>query len=628
MAVVAAGPLVGAALGVLALASACAPAARTPGPESLAPVAESAAVAPGTAAPVAPAVPAPSAGLPAPLDTAVPPLASLTLREKAAQVVMPWISGDYWAADAAARDSAMRLAGADGVGGFIVGVGSSPYDIAEKLNALQRTARIPLLIASDLESGLGTRVRGGTAFPGNMALGATGRELDAYEVGRVAALEGRAIGIHLDFAPVVDVNNNPQNPIINVRSFGEDPRRVAVLGAAFVRGLREHGMLSTAKHFPGHGDTGTDSHIALPVVTASRARLDSVELVPFRAAIAAGADAVMAAHLAVPSLAGPDAPPATLSRTVLDTLLRGDLGFRGLIVTDALNMGAVVTRYGPARAAVMALQAGADILLMPVNAEATIAAVVDAVGRGDVSEARLDSSVARILAVKQRLGLFQHRQVDPARVAAAVGTAANAALAQDISQRSLVLVKDSLGLVPLPAASRHRVFVLCYGDENSRDVGATFLQAARGALDTVRTMRLWPSSGPASLDSARAAAAGAGTILFLAASRPTAWHPDAVDIPDAVAGLIEQLATGNAPVIAVSLGSPYVLRQIPNVSAYVAAWSDTDPIEFALARALLGLAPVTGTLPVSLPPAYPLGTGITRTPGAAAGAAVAPRGAP
>ncbi len=584
------------------------------------PVAESLAVAPPAAEsaaapeslPVAPAV-----GVPA-----------LTLREKAAQLVMPWIPGDYWANDAAALDTALRLVRDDEVGGIIIGVGSSPYDVAEKLNTLQRAARLPLLVAADLEAGLATRTRGGTGFPGNMALGATGRELDAYEVGRVTALEGRAIGIHLDFAPVMDVNNNPANPIINVRSFGEDPVRVAELGSAFIRGLREHGMLSTAKHFPGHGDTGTDSHLALPVITASRARMDSVELVPFRAAVRAGADVVMAGHIAVPGLAGPDAPPATLSPFVLDTLLRDQLGFRGIVVTDALNMGAIVGRYGAARAAVMALEAGADILLMPVNAHAVIDSVTAAVARGEVSEARLDSSVARLLAVKARLGLFRHRLVDIDRIAAVVGSAGNTALAQDIAARSLVLVKDSLGLVPLPAARRHRVFVLTYGDENSRDVGGGIVAAWRSAFDTLRTMRLWPASGPASLDSARAEAAAAGLVVFLAASRPTAWHPDAVDIPGPVADLVQQIA-GGEPVVAVSLGSPYVLGQIPQVSAFVAAWTDDDAIERAVARALLGMAPVTGHLPVSLPPAFTAGSGLQR-PGPAdlPGGGVRSRSAP
>jgi beta-N-acetylhexosaminidase len=562
--------------------------------------AESLAAAPDTTAPVLPP-PDTTVFLPGP---ALPPL-TLTLREKAAQLVMPRISGDYWPDDAAAMDTALALV-REGVGGFIVGAGPSPYDIAEKLNALQRAAKLPLLVAADLESGPGMRIRGGATFPGNMALGATDRELDAYEVGRVTAIEGRAVGIHLDFAPVVDVNNNPGNPIINVRSFGENPRRVAELGDAFIRGLREHGMLSTAKHFPGHGDTNTDSHIALPLITASRARLDSVELVPFRAAVRHGTDAVMTGHIAL-SAGGTASPPATLSPFVLDTLLRRDLGFGGLVVTDALNMGAIVSRYGAAQAAVLALEAGADILLMPADPRAAIAAVADAVTRGEISEARLDSSVARVIAAKARVGLFQHRLVDIAHIAAVVGAAPDVALAQDISQRSLVLVKDSLGLAPLPLASRRRVVVVCYGDESFGEVGQVFAGSLRGAVDTIQRLRLWPASGPASFDTVRAAAAGAGAVVFLAASQPTAWRPDAVDIPEPVASLIEQLALAGTPLIAVSLGSPYVIREIPHVSTYVAAWSDTEYVERALARALLGLSPMTGRLPVSLPtgPAAP-----------------------
>ncbi len=549
----------------------------------------------------------------------IPPL-SLTLREKAAQLVMPWIPGDYWASDAVAMAAALQLVD-QGVGGFVVGIGPSPYDIAEKLNTLQRASRLPLLIAADLESGPWMRIRGATAFPGNMALGATDRELDAYEVGRVIAIEARAVGIQVDFAPVVDVNNNPLNPIINVRSFGENPQRVAQLAGAFIRGLREHGMLSTAKHFPGHGDTGTDSHVALPVITATRARLDSVELVPFREAVRESTDAVMTAHLAISGLSGEGSPPATLSPFIVDTLLRRDLGFQGLVVTDALNMGAIVSRYGASQAAVMALQAGADILLMPADPKAAIDAIVDAVLRGEVGEQRLDSSVARVLAAKARAGLFQTRLVDINRIAGAVGAAPDVALAQDISQRSLVLVEDSLGLVPLPGPRRRHVLVVSYGNESFRDVGTTFAAAIRSATDSLRTFRLWPASGPASFDSVRAAAAAASAVVFLTASQPTAWRPDAVDIPTAVAALVDSLAAGGAPVVAVSLGSPYVVAQLPHVRSYVAAWSDTDWVEFALARALLGMAPITGKLPVTLPPSFPAGTGIVRGPRAAPAAA-------
>jgi len=547
-----------------------------------------------------------------------PPLASLTVREKAAQLVMPWIGGEYWASDNAALQAALRLVVEQGVGGFVMGIGTSPYDIAAKLNALQRASRLPLLIAADLESGPAMRIRGGTAFPGNMALGATGRELDAYEVGRIVALEGRAVGIHLVFAPVVDVNNNPANPIINIRSFGEDPRGVAELGVAFIRGVEEHGAMATAKHFPGHGDTGTDSHVAVPVIVAGRARIDSIELVPFRAAVRAGVDAVMSAHIALPAVVGNDAP-ATLSPFVLDTLLRRDLGFRGLVVTDALNMGAIVARYGAAQAAVLALKAGADVLLMPADPVAAIDAVTAAVESGEIPEARLDESVARVFAAKSRAGLWGGRLVDLGRIPAAVGTEQAGELAQDIAQRSVVLVKDSLGIVPLPPERRRRVVVATYGDDSNRDAGTAFIAALRAGVDTVRVFRLFPASGPASYDSVRAAARGAGTVIVVASARPTAWRPDAVGIPAALAALVDELsgsaaaqANGAAPVIFVSTGSPYVLAQVPRVAAYLVAWSSAEPAERAAARALLSRAPITGRLPVSLPPQYRVGDGIVR----------------
>ncbi len=558
------------------------------------------------AAPLGVRGPFPEAGPP-------PTLASLTLRQKAGQLVMPWIGGEYWALDQDAMTAALRLVVDDEVGGFVVGLGGSAYDLAAKFNTLQRASRYPLLIAADLESGPAMRIRGSTAFPGNMGLGATGREMDAYEVGRVIALEGRAVGVGMVFAPVVDVNSNPLNPIINVRSFGEDPRAVGALGAAFIRGLAEHGMLSTAKHFPGHGDTEVDSHLALPVITAGRARLDSVELVPFRAAVAAGVDAVMSAHIAVPGLTGVGSPPATLSPLVLDTLLRKDLGFRGLVITDALNMGAIVARYGAAQSAVMAFEAGADILLMPTDPRAAIDAVVAAVERGEVSEARLDSSVARLLAAKERAGLFRRRTVDLNAIAGLVGRREDLALARDITQRSIVLARDGPpGLVPLAPAQRRRVTVVAYGDENSFSVGVALAAALRTAVDTVRFIRLWPASGPASYDSARALAQRGGPVIVAPSVRPTAWRPNAVLIPDSLAALVEQLARGGAPVILVSLGSPYVIAQTPDVASYLVAWSDNDMTEAAMADALLGRAPITGRMPVALPPWFAVGTGVAR----------------
>ena len=544
----------------------------------------------------------------------VPDLATLTLRDKAAQLIMPWIPGDYWADDDSAMAATLRLAAEAHVGGFVVGLGGSAYDLAAKFNALQRAAPLPLLIAADLESGPAMRIRGGAAFPGNMALGAAGREDDAEAVGRVIAREGRAVGIQMVFAPVVDVNNNPANPIINVRSYGEDPGMVGRMGAAFIRGLRHGGMLATAKHFPGHGDTGTDSHIALPVSSAARGRLDSVELVPFRAAVASGVDAVMSAHIAMEGLTGSDTP-ATLSAAVLDTLLRGRLAFHGLIVTDALNMGAIVSRYGASQAVVMALEAGADILLMPADPAAAIDALVEAVHRGDVREERIDSSVARILAAKARVGLFRRRTVDLAAIPRSVGSAAHETLARDVTARTLVLVKDSLAQVPLGLEQRLRVLVVACGDEGDTRVGVQLAAALRaGGAARVQMLRLFPASGPASYDSVRAAVPGASAVVVAVAARPMAWRPSAVNMPDSLAALVQQLSRAGVPLVTVAFGSPYLLNQVPGTPAYLVAWSDNDDAERAAADAMLGRIGISGKLPVALPPGFPLGSGLMRVP--------------
>ncbi len=551
----------------------------------------------------------------------VPAVHDLTLRERIGQLVMPWIGGEYWATDQDAMAAALRLVSEQRVGGFVVGLGGSAYDLAAKFNALQRASRLPLLIAADLESGPSMRIRGATPLPGNMALGASGREEDAYAVGEVIAREGRAVGIQMVFAPVVDVNNNPSNPIINTRSYGEDPARVGMLASAFIHGLRANGMLATAKHFPGHGDTDTDTHLALPVIAVSRSRLDSIELAPFRAAVAAGVDAVMTAHVSVPVLTGDAAVPATLSAVILDTLLRGELGFRGLVVTDALDMGAIVSRYGPGGAALRALQAGADILLMPSDPQAAIDAIHAAVLTGEVSEARLDSSVARILAAKAGTDLFRRRTVELGAIARVVGSRRHAELADSITRRSLVLVKDSFNLVPL--ATRHAV-VVAYGDEGNTTIGVVFARTLRTGVPSVPLFRLYPASGPASFDSVRAAVrAGGGPLIFVSAPRPAAWRPDAVNLPDSVAALVGSLVAGGTPVLAVSFGSPYILGQIPRTPTFLAAWAATEFAERAAAEALLGRADVSGRLPVALPPIAVLGGGLMR-----AGRPVAPATGP
>jgi beta-N-acetylhexosaminidase len=535
-------------------------------------------------------------------------LADLSLADKAAQVVMPWIAGGYQAADDPAALQAQRWVDSLHVGGLIISVGP-PTEAAVRLNTLQRRSRLPLLIGSDLESGTSIRLQGGTPFPPQMGLGATGDTLLAEAVGRITAREGRAVGMHFAFAPVADINNNPANPVINVRAFGEDPAQVSAMTRSLVRGIRAEGMLATVKHFPGHGDTGTDSHIALPLVTADPARLDSVELRPFREAIAAGVDAVMSAHIAFPAVTGDSALPGTLSAAVLTDLLRERLGFRGLVITDALDMGAIVSTYGAAEAAVRAFAAGADILLQPKDPEAAVAGLVAAVRSGRISEARLDRSVRAVLAAKARLGLFAQREVPLDSVSAVVGNRAFLEEARSAMARALVLADDAAGAVANLRRGPGRVAVVTYDVEPRPAAAAGIVTALRARGDTVTLVRLHATSGSASLDSARTAIRSAATLVAVVGVRAVSGR-GSIAMAEPVAQLLDAAAAA-VPTVLVSLGSPYLIAQTPAVRSYLLGWSTTPLAEQAVGRALVGAAAITGRLPVRIPPRYARGAGIT-----------------
>ena len=532
-------------------------------------------------------------------------LGKLTQRQKVAQLVVPWLGGNYAALDDSAFQIATRWVDTLEVGGIIISVGS-PYDIAAKLNALQRRSKLPLLVSADLEWGAGMRVIGATSFPMIMSAGATGDERDAYMIGRVAALEGRAVGIHVNFAPDADVNNNPLNPIINIRSFGEDPRAVGKLVSAYVRGLQDNGMLATLKHFPGHGDTDVDSHIGLPTIRATYGHLDSIELVPFRAGIDAGAQVVMSAHIAFPAFGGD--LPATLSSAVLTGLLRDSLKFRGMVVTDALMMGSIVAKYGAGEAAVRAFEAGSDLLLMPADPDSAIASMLTALRTGRISTARLDASVRRVLEIKRGLGLFAQRTVPLDSISRVVGSKAFQDAADDLAQRALTLVRDTAGTVARLRKTRSRMALIAYGDELNSTVGQRMLELMRLGGDTVSFFRLWPQSGPASYDSARVVIGRAPTVIFAMNVRPISWKGN-IALPDSLARLIA-VTDSVKPTVLVSLGSPYLLNQTPAVKSYMIAWSGVRAAERAAGRALLGWSPVRGRLPIRIPPTYPIGWGL------------------
>jgi beta-N-acetylhexosaminidase len=553
------------------------------------------------------ATPVPRPSSPVPAVSIDSLLASLTVRQQVGQLVIPWLSGSYTALDDSLFQVAARWVDSLEIGGLIVSVGS-PFDIATKLNALQLRSRLPLLVSADLEWGAGMRVVGATAFPQIMAVGATGDSHDAYTIGAAAAVEGRAVGIHVNFAPDADVNNNPANPIINIRSFGEDPRTVSRLVAEYVRGLHEHGMLATLKHFPGHGDTETDSHIGLPVITAGYARLDSLELVPFRAGIAAGADVVMSAHIAFPALTG-SSEPATLSAAVLTGLLRDSLRFPGLVVTDALMMGAIVAKYGAGEATVRAFLAGSDLLLIPADADSAVLAMTAAVAAGRITPERLAQSVRRVLEIKRRVGLLERRTVPLDSIPHVVGSRRFQDAANDVAVRSLTLVRDVGGRLHALRARPRRLALIAYADEANASAGLLLTDLLRQGGDTVEYFRLWPMSGTMSYDSARATIARAPATVFVANVRPISWKGN-IALPDSLAQLIT-VTDAARPTVLVSLGSPYLLNQTPTVRSYLIAWSGVRASERAVALALLGRVPIGGHLPTRIPPDYPLGWGVT-----------------
>src|SRR5712692_6485621 len=534
-------------------------------------------------------------------------LRKMTVDEKIGQLLFTTYHGSLTATDTAAYRQIMHDVSDLHVGGFINITQGSPlgivksqaYPTAVLNNQLQAKSKLPLLIGADFERGTAMRLDEGTSFPTAMALAAGGDVKDAYAMGKITALEARAVGIQWVYAPDADVNNNPGNPIINTRSFGEDPERVAQFVSAFVLGVQDNGGLATAKHFPGHGDTAADSHIDLPVIRADRARLDDLELVPFRAAISMRVDSIMTGHLNVPALEPDPNTPATLSHNILSDLLRKQLGYEGLIVTDAMDMGGITVRYAPGEAAVRAVVAGADAVLMPPVPDAAFEALHAAVKSGRISKDRLDASVRRILQAKARLGLNTSRLVDVNAINQKFGSAAWQKEAQEISDRGVTLLRDTPHRLPLDGTKPPRALLLaCYADPDPYP-GEDLERELRSRLDSLTalradtrfvnasTLKLPP---PESYDVALVA-------LFVRVSD----RKGNVDVPTEQAALAEQIYNTGKPVITLGFGSPYLIEQFPNAETWLAAFGISDVAQISVARALFGQIPVRGHLPVTVP---------------------------
>ncbi|HEX9189153.1 MAG TPA: glycoside hydrolase family 3 N-terminal domain-containing protein, partial [Vicinamibacteria bacterium] len=452
--------------------------------------------------------------------------------------------------------------------------------------------------------------------PRAMAFGAARDEGLAERAGRLDAGEGRALGIHVDFYPVADVNNNPQNPIINLRSFGEDPALVGRLAVAYARGIQAGGMLSTAKHFPGHGDTAIDTHVGLAVIEHPRARLDAVELAPFRAAIGAGVDAVMSTHIRLPALDPTEGLPATLSRPILTGLLRQELGFDGLVFTDSMSMGAIVRGFPGGSAAGKAVGAGADVVLDPPDPEAALRGIREAVERGEIARDDLDRSVARILRAKARLSLHRARTVDVEAVPSELGGRARRAVAEEIAARAITLLKDDRGQLPLRLAASARVLVLSVVDSASgwREgaPGRVIVPELKQRFGSVTAVEVTDRTTASEMDLLRALTRGHDAVVAAAYVRIASGSGRMGLSPPQLA-LLERLGAETGRPLAVAVfGSPYVGDLAPKVPAVLLAYDWGDAAEAAAVRALCGEAPIGGKLPITIPGLFPAGHGLER----------------
>lgn len=562
-------------------------------------------------------------------------LRGMSLEEKIGQLICVAVNATFLNQDSDAFKALRHQVEDNHVGGIILFRGPV-YESVVLTNRMQQLARFPLLISADLEAGPGMRFDDTVNMPWNMAVGATDNPEYARRQGAVTAQESRALGIQQIYAPVADVNNNAANPVINVRSYGEDPAAVARFVSAFVQGAQANGVIATAKHFPGHGDTATDSHRGLPEIDVTRERLNSTELVPFQAAVNSGVGAVMTGHIGLP-LVDPTAVyplprdvklkpidtdeagevvaekgtmPTTLS-PVVNGILRRDLGFNGLIVTDAMSMSGLTLYFTQEEASVRALEAGADLLLKPADPDAAVRGVRDAVAKGRLKEHRIDESVRRVLAAKFDLGLVAQRITPLDVIDVSVAGKASRELAREIAEHAITLVRNDESLLPLAAKTDARIFNLAITNGDDRTwIANTFSNAISSAGRNIETLVLDDRSSPQEVEKALERAKKADIVIASLYGRVRTGQARSVGLPEPGAKALSTLIANKAPVVGISFGNPYLLLNFPQLRTYLVAYGDMPSLQEAAANAVLGRIDITGKLPISLPGLYARGGGI------------------
>ena len=561
----------------------------------------------------------------------------MTLDDKVGQMIVSAIDSTYLSSDSVEFERLAKKVTQLKIGGFHVFGGAErvpnvlldnnygtvvlgqALDAASLLNRLQALSAIPLLNTADFEAGVGFRIQGATVFPRQMAVGAAGDEQLAFEAAKITAQEARAIGVHVNFSPIADVNNNARNPVINTRSFGELPDAVGKLAAAYVRGLHAGGMLATLKHFPGHGDTDVDSHLGLPIINQPRDRLDRTELPPFKAGIESGADAIMTAHIELPALDPAEFSPASLSRPIVTELLRGEMKFEGLVYTDSMGMDAVSKRLSPGAAAVRAVLAGNDVVLHSPDDAAAVAAIKAAVEKGEIPRAQVDASVRRILSAKARLGLHKTKLVSFDDLPTVVGGRAHATVAEELAARSITLLKDDRNQVPLRVPREASILYLSVLDYPSgwriAAPSRTFIPEIKRRWPGVTAVELSDRSTPSEIDLVRSTALRYDAIVISVFVR-AASGSNRMDLSPALVKLLSDLARATAntpkPIVTTLFGNPYVATSLPDMPSLLLTYDFYDLAETAAARALTGDAPISGKRPITLPGLFEAGHGLVR----------------
>ena len=535
-------------------------------------------------------------------------LKKLSLREKIAQMMVYRMNMKFLNYESDEWKEIEELIETDGIGILHIWFGEAGSALT-LLNKMQKESKIPMLVEADIESGLGRRYGGAVTIPPMMAIAATGNPKYAYEAGRISAIESRSVGIHFNLAPVVDVNNNPKNPIINTRSFGENPDSVYLYSREFIKGLHDYGMLATAKHFPGHGDTETDSHSALAQIPSDSARLWSTELPPFRNVIQSGVDAIMVAHVNAPDYQKNADDPATLSSFWIQDILKRKLGFNGVIITDAMGMGGIIKNYSDAYALIATINAGADIIIQNNEMKQSIDLVERAVLDGLITEDRIDSSVIKILKIKEKVGLHKDRYISLDETYSQMGKKENFETADEIASKSLTVVKNKNNILPLDPDLNEEIYVIDLYDGPNNHTESSLTKQLRQSKRKFKTFQIDKSDSLAIADYILSQIPAEKIIFINAFANPVEWK-DNIFLPEVEAELINRLIQKSSKVIVTSFGSPYLIQDFPDAPVYICAYKGSGIMQDAVAKLLMGKESASGILPVSIPEIASRGSGL------------------